>query len=112
MPSGWRDNSRARFGLRMDNGSPAEVFTIQRQNIEGVEPHLVVVPTRLERVEVGDAVDVEHDSLAVDDELPMAVLQRRFDNPRIAIGPVVAAAGDQAHVVPIALQAEAISASA
>ena len=38
----------------------------------------------------------------------MAVLQRRFDNPRIAVGPVGAAAGDQAHAIPLALHAEDI----
>jgi hypothetical protein len=54
------------------------------RHIEGVKPHFGVVPTRLERVEIGDAVAVEHHGLAVDDELLMAVLQRRFDNPRIA----------------------------
>src|SRR5215468_2257866 len=63
----------------------------------------------MQRVEVSDAVAVEHDGLAIDDELLMAVLQRRFDNPRIAVGPVVAAAGDQAHAIPLALYAEAMA---
>jgi hypothetical protein len=31
----------------------------------------------------------QHDRVAIDDELLVAVLQRRFDNPRIAAGPVV-----------------------
>jgi len=62
------------------------------------------VPTRLQGVEIGDAVAVEHHGLAVDDELLMAALQRRYDNPRIAVGPVVAAAGDQAQAIPVALQ--------
>jgi hypothetical protein len=33
----------------------------------------------MERVEVGDAVEVEHHGLAIDDEPRMPVLQRRFD---------------------------------
>jgi hypothetical protein len=45
-------------------------------------------------IEVGDAVDPEHDGLAVDHELPLPVLQRRFHDPRIAVGPVVAAPRD------------------
>jgi hypothetical protein len=57
-------------------------------------------------VEVSDAVDTEHDSLAVNDELPMPVLKRRLDDPGIAIGPVVAASGDQANATAVALQAE------
>jgi hypothetical protein len=57
-------------------------------------------------VEVGDAIDTEHDRLAVNDELPMPVLARRLDDPGIAIGPVVRASGDQANAIPIALQAE------
>jgi len=55
--------------------------------------------------EIGDAIDTEHDRLAVNDELPMPVLQRRLDDPGIAIGPVIAASGDQANAIPLALQA-------
>ena len=57
--------------------------------------------------EVGDAIDTEHDSLAVNDELLMPVLKRRLDDPGIAIGPVVRASGNQA--ISVALQAEAVS---
>jgi len=39
----------------------------------------------------------------------MPVLQRRLDDPGIAIGPVVAASGDQANAIPLALQTEAVA---
>ena len=54
-------------------------------------------------------IDAEHHNLAVDHELLHAVLARRFDDPRIAVGPIVAAARDQAHAVAVALKAEAIA---
>jgi hypothetical protein len=69
----------------------------------------LVVPARVQGVEVGDAVDTEHDRLAVNDELLEPDLQRRLDDPQIAIGSVVAASGDQAGAIPLALQAEAIA---
>ena len=46
------------------------------------------MPARVQRVEVGDAVDAEHHRLAVDHE-PLESIQRRLDDPRITIGPVV-----------------------
>ena len=35
----------------------------------------------------------------------LAVLQRRLDDPRIAVGPVIAAASDQADAIAVALPA-------
>src|SRR6516165_3351757 len=64
---------------------------------------------RVQGIEVGDAVDAEHHSLTVDHELPVPVLQRRFDDPRIAVAPVVPAAGDQADAVAITLQAQPVA---
>jgi hypothetical protein len=40
------------------------------------------VLARVQGVEVGNAVDAEDDSLAVNDELAMPVLQRGLDDPR------------------------------
>jgi len=84
-----------------------QVLTVERQDIEGVELDLLVVPARVQCAEVGDGIDTEHDSLAVNDELLMPVLKRRLDDPGIAIGPVVRASGNQA--ISVALQAEAVS---
>jgi hypothetical protein len=47
----------------------AEVFAVHRQHIEGIELRLVIVLARMQRVEIGDAVDAEDDGLAIDDEL-------------------------------------------
>src|SRR5262245_8391014 len=47
-----------------------------RENVEGVELHLVIVLARIQRAEIADAVDAEHDRLAVDKELLVSVLQR------------------------------------
>ena len=47
------------------------------------------------------AVNAKHHRLAVDHELPVAVLQRGLDNPRVALDPVIAAARDQAHAVAV-----------
>jgi hypothetical protein len=61
----------------------------------------------MKRIEIGNAVDAEDDSLAIDDELLSPILQRGLDDPGIALCLVIAAAGDQAHPVSIALDAEA-----
>ena len=46
----------------------AQIIAIERQDVEGVELHLVVVPAGMQAVEVGDAVDAKQHCLAVDDE--------------------------------------------
>jgi hypothetical protein len=43
----------------------------------------------MQRVEIGVAVNAQDDSLVINDEMLLAVLQRRFDNPGEAFGPVV-----------------------
>jgi hypothetical protein len=48
----------------------------------------------MKRLKIRDAVDAENDGLAVDDEMLLPVLQRGFDDPGIALGPVIAVAGD------------------
>jgi hypothetical protein len=62
----------------------------------------------VQRVEVGDTIDAEHHGFAVDHELPVPVLQRRFDDPRVSAGPVVAALGDQAHALAVALKPQPV----
>ena len=58
----------------------------------------------MQAIEIGNAVDPEQHRLAIDHELPVAVLARGLGNPWEAVGPVVAAAGDQAYAVAVALQ--------
>jgi hypothetical protein len=71
--------------------------------------HLVIVLARVQRVEVGDAVDAEDDRLAIDDELLVSVLQRGLDDPEIALGPVVSAPRDQPHAIAGALDPQAVA---
>ena len=46
--------------------------------------NLVIVLAAVQAVEIGDAVDTEQHRLAIDDERADAVLQRGFDDQRIA----------------------------
>jgi hypothetical protein len=63
----------------------------------------------MQRIEIGDAVDAEHHCLAIDDELLDPVLERRFHDPRIAIGPVISVARKQAHAIALPLHPDAIA---
>ena len=63
----------------------------------------------MQGIEVGNTIDAKHDRFAIDHEMPLSVLQRGVDDPRIALGPVIAIAGDQAHAVAIALDAQAVA---
>jgi hypothetical protein len=74
-----------------------------------MELHLVVVPARVQGVEVGDAVDPEYDSFAIDDELLLAIPHGRVDDPRKAVGPVAAVPGEEPHAAAVAFDAQAIA---
>jgi hypothetical protein len=63
----------------------------------------------MQGAEIQDAVNAKHHGLAVDHELHDPVLQRRLDNPRISIGPIIAVPGDQAHAVTVALQPQPVA---
>ena len=62
----------------------------------------------MQGIEVGDAIDAEHDRFAVDYELLVPVLQCRLDDPRVAVGSVIAAARNQPHTIAVALNAKAV----
>jgi hypothetical protein len=64
--------------LRIDNGKPRKFLAVERQDIEGVELHFVVMLARMQRVEIRDTVDTEHHRLAVDHELLVSILKRRL----------------------------------
>jgi hypothetical protein len=55
-------------GLAQGQRQAAQVLAIERHDVEGVELHLVVMLAGMQGVEVCDAVDAEHDRLAVEDE--------------------------------------------
>jgi len=63
----------------------------------------------MQRVEVGDAIDAQHDGLSVDDESGLAHLAGRFDDPRISVGEVLAATGHQAHALAVALKPQPVA---
>ena len=52
----------------------AQIVAIQCEEIKAAELHLFVVPTRVQRIEIGNAVDAQDDSFAIDDELLLPVL--------------------------------------
>src|SRR5207245_4055208 len=43
-----------------------QIVAIQRQDIERVELNLVIMPAGVQTVEIGDAVDAQQNSLAID----------------------------------------------
>jgi hypothetical protein len=54
----------------------------------------------VQRIEVGDAIHAKHHDLAIDHELLESILQRRFDDPRIAVGPIIATSGGRRRARP------------
>jgi hypothetical protein len=77
--------------LRIDNGRLRRILTVECKNVKSVKLQLVVLLARVQRLEIGDPVDAEHDGLAIDHEILLPVLQRALDNPRIAVGLIVPA---------------------
>jgi len=64
-----------KVGLAQVQRQLAQIVIALGQKVERAELHLLVVLPGVERVEVGDAVQPEDHSLAVDDKLLVAVLQ-------------------------------------
>jgi hypothetical protein len=58
--------------------------SFQRQDVERIELHGLILFAGMQAVEFGDAVEDEQHRLAVDDELALRSLQRRLDDPRKA----------------------------
>jgi hypothetical protein len=76
----------------------AQIITAEGKHVEGIESFVVVL-AGMQGVEVGVAVYVQHHGLAIDDEMPLPVLQCRFHDPGIALGPVIAALGDEPYAL-------------
>ena len=64
-------------------GELPQIVVALDEDVEGAEPDLLVVFARMQRIEVGDAVDAQHHRLAIDDEPLLPVLERGLDDPRI-----------------------------
>jgi hypothetical protein len=63
----------------------------------------------MQGIEIGISVNAQDDCLAVQHEPLRPYLPRGLDDPRITVGPVVTAPCDEAHVITVALQAEAVA---
>src|SRR6516165_8845232 len=65
------------------------------------------MPAGVQSVEIGDAIDTQHNDLSIEHELPDAVLQGGCGDPRIALRPIIAAPRNQAHSITVPLDADA-----
>src|SRR4051794_11550594 len=104
MPSGRRASRRSRLVLRIDSG-----MWRRSSPVEGAELHLVIMRAAVESIEVGNPVDAENHGLAIEREPLLPDLARGLNDPWIPVGPVVAASGDQANAVAVALQPEPVA---
>jgi hypothetical protein len=84
--------------LAVSQRQPAKVLTVELQKVEGVQHGLAGGAAAVERIEDRDAIRTAYHRLAVERERPGA--QGRGDGDRrVADAPVIAAAGEQAHLV-------------
>jgi hypothetical protein len=109
MPSGRAREQPRQIGLAHRERQVPQILTIEREAIEGVKLHLLVVLARVQRVEIGDAVDSQDDGLTIDDEMLLPVLQRAIDDPREAAAPVVAVACEKSHALVLADEDQAVA---
>jgi hypothetical protein len=54
-------------------GQLPQIVALQRQDVEGLELDFVIMPARVQPVEIGDAVNAEQHRLAIDDKGRCAV---------------------------------------
>jgi len=95
------------IGLAHGQRQRAQILAVHGQHVKGAKLNLGILLPGVQRAEIGDAVNAQNDSLAINHELLAAVLQRGLHDPGIAPGPVVAAASDQPYLIAIALQTDA-----
>ena len=98
MPSA-RQQPR-QIGLAQAQRQRTQIVTIEGQDVERIELHFIAMLVRKQLVEIGNAINPEDDGLTIDHELPMAILGRRLDDPRVAVSPVVAAVATFAEYDP------------
>jgi hypothetical protein len=96
-------------GLAHRERQLAEIIAVHRQHVEVVKLYLVTVLTRMRRIEIGDAIDAKDHSLAIDDELRGAVLERSLSDPGEASAPVVPTADNQPNTTPDPFDAESVT---
>ena len=71
----------------------AEILAVAHQNVEGVEPHLGIMPARVQAVEVRAAIDAQQHGFAIKDERTVAVARAASDIGGKPIAPVMTVAG-------------------
>jgi hypothetical protein len=63
----------------------------------------------MQGIEIRHTINAQNDRLAVDHKMALSVLQRGFDDPWIALRPVVAVPGKQPHPIAVAFQTQPIA---
>jgi len=98
---------KARLAHRQGQGS--QVVAVHHEDVEGVKLDFVIVLAGMQRVEIGNAINAEHDGFAINDELLVSVFQCRFHDPRISLRPIVSTSRGQAHVISAAFDAQTVA---
>src|SRR4051812_36229211 len=73
-----------------------DVLAITDQTVESIKLHFVIVLSAVQAVEVGDAVNAEQYSFAVDHKRVVSISKGGLDDERKAVGPIVPVASEQA----------------
>ena len=87
-------SSRARLVFAPRERQLALVFAVACEHVEGIELRPLIVPARVQRCEVRDAIGAEDDRLAVEYEMLVAQFQRGRDYKREAPSPIIPAPAD------------------
>jgi hypothetical protein len=93
------------IGLAHGERQFPQILAIERENVEHVELNLVIMPARMQAVEIRDAVHAQQHRLAIDHKRTGEVAQRA----EIPIASIVAVAGEQAHALALELDDQAIA---
>jgi hypothetical protein len=91
MPAGARRRNR-----RCAPSRSSSLVAVELEQIEGPQERPAVVLAAVQAIEIGDAIVITHRHLAVDRRVRAERGRSRYDQ-RIAVAPVVAAAGEEAH---------------
>ena len=73
----------ASHSLRICSVSSRISNTVVGWEIEGVQPVILVAPSTMQALEIGDPVRTEHHGLAVDDEVHLAQPKRGLGDQRV-----------------------------
>jgi hypothetical protein len=87
----------------------AEILPVELEEVESVQHRLADGAVAVQRVEDRDAVRAAYDRLVVQGERADAQLHGGDDDRRVPTAPVVAAPGEQAHSVAIAVDLQPVA---